>query len=78
MKRVILMMMAAVMCSCAGTKLTPDVMMSDGLSVAAAAGAGYLTGGKAGAVLGATTAGVGNLQRLAKTSAKQPVGKVTP
>lgn len=67
-----MMMTAAVMCSCAGTKLTPETVVSDGLNVAAAAGAGYLTGGRAGAALGATAAEVGNLQRLANTGGKQP------
>jgi len=59
--------------SCSDTRITPRVIISDVNSIAIAGALGYLEGGKAGAIIGASTTEINNLKRL--TSAKNPPPK---
>jgi drug/metabolite transporter (DMT)-like permease len=74
----LLLCLGAMLLSSCGTILTRDQAIRDGINVAAGALDGYVTAGRQGAVAGATAAELANLKRLARTSAKQPVGKVQP
>lgn len=73
MKPLILPALLLLLTSC----ISPKVILSDAVNVAAAGGIGYLENGKAGLVANMTSAQIANFRRM-RTNAKNPILNINP
>jgi len=63
--------------SCENLQLSPKIILSDAVNVAAAGGIGYLENGKAGLVTNMSAAQIANFRRM-RTNAKNPIRDINP